>query len=136
MPSVYHILPDKALIIGRFAGPTGAEDIQQLLHEVRADPLFDRAFHMLMDFSAAVLRIGVSEVMLLCDFVLSIAEGVTGRTAIIASGPIATALAMIFSKGTSLIAPSAVFSTWDAALKFLGVDLPEYPQASSGSAER
>ncbi len=32
---------------------------------------------------------------------------------------------MLFSKGISLITPSQVFSTWDAALDFPGVDLPE-----------
>ena len=127
MPASYLILPDKELVIGRFNGPTGAQDIQQLLHDIWADPLYQRAFHLLLEFSKAVLRIGVAEVTMICDFMVSVAEGVMGKAAIIASGPMATALAMILSKGISLIAPSAVFSTWDGAMKFLGVDLPDEP---------
>ncbi|MCK9588393.1 MAG: hypothetical protein WC076_00135 [Terrimicrobiaceae bacterium] len=128
MSASYLILPEKKLIIGRFAGPTGADDIKRLLHKIWADPLFDRAFHLLMDFTRAVLRIGVAEVAGLCNGIMSIAGGVMGSAAILASGPVGTALAMLFSKGLSLFTPSSVFSTWGAALDFLGVDLPEDPQ--------
>ena len=81
MPASYLILPDKELVIGRFNGPTGAQDIQQLLHEIWADPLYQRAFHLLLDFSKAVLRIGVAEVTMICDFMVSVAEGVMGKAA-------------------------------------------------------
>ena len=125
MSATYLILPEKKLIIGRFSGLVGADDIKRLLLEIWADPRFDRAFHMLMDFSKAALRIGMAEVTMLCHSIMTVAEGVMGSAAIIASGPVGTALAMLLSKGLSLFTPSAVFSTWDAALNFLGVDLPE-----------
>lgn len=127
MSATYTILPEKRLVISRFTGPTGAEDIKRLLLEIWADSRFDRAFHMLMDFSKAALRIGMAEVTALCHSIMTIAEGAMGSAAIIASGPVGTALAMIFSKGLSLFTPSAVFSTWDGALDFLGVDLPGEP---------
>jgi len=127
MPASYLILPEKNLVIGSFEGPTGAGEIKGLLHEIWADPLFDRAFHMVLDFTRAILKIGMAEVAMVCQSMVSIAEGVMGSAAIIASGPVGTALAMLLSKGISLIAPSAVFSTWDAAMDFLGVDLPEAP---------
>lgn len=125
MAASYLILPEKNLIIGRFEGPTGAHDIKGLLVEIWSDPLFDRAFHMVMDFTRAALKIGMAEVTMLCDSIMGVAGGVMGSAAIIASGPVGTALAMLFSKGIALITPSEVFSTWDAALDFLGVDLPE-----------
>ncbi len=125
MTASYLILPEKKLIIGKFAGPTRAEDIKGLLMKIWSDPLFDRTFHMLIDFTRAVLKLGMLEVTVLCDAIMSIAGGAMGSAAIIASGPVGTALAMLFSKGISLITPSEVFSTWDAALDFLGVDLPE-----------
>lgn len=103
------------------------EDIKLFMHRVCADPLFDRTFHTLVDFTKAVLQIGLAEVTMLCEFILSVAKGKMGSAAIIASGPVGTALAMLFSKSLSLFAPSAVFSTWEAALDFLGVDLPEPP---------
>lgn len=125
MAASYLILPEKKLIIGKFEGPTGSEDIKRLLMEIWSDTLFDRAFHMVMDFTRAALNIGMAEVTMLCDAIVGIAGGVMGRAALIASGPVGTALAMLFSKGISLITHSEVFSTWDAALDFLGVDLPE-----------
>ncbi len=125
MAASYLILPEKNLIIGKFSGSTGADDIKGLLMQIWSDPLFDRAFHMVMDFTRAALKIGMAEVTMLCDSIMSVADGVMGSAAIIASGPVGTALAMLFSKGISLITPSGVFSTWDAALNFLGVDLPE-----------
>ena len=128
MSASYLILPEKRLIIGRFAGPTLAEDIKQLLEDIWSDPLFDRAYHMLMDFTRAALKIGMDEVKWICNSRRSIAGGMMGSTAIIASSPAGTALAMLFSKGLSLITPSAVFSTWDAAVGFLGVDFPEDSQ--------
>lgn len=127
MSSTYLILPEKRLIIERFTGPTGLEEIKHLLSRVFADPLFDRTFHTLMDFTKAVLRTGLEEVSLLCDFIASIAGGNIGSTAIIAAGPIGTALAMLLSKGLSIFTPSEVFSTGEAALRFLGVDFSEIP---------
>jgi hypothetical protein len=125
MGATYIILPEKNLVIGRFIGPTGAEDIQQLFAAIWSDPLFDRAFHLLLDFTRAVLRIGLTEVPAICKSMLSIAGDVMGCAALIASGPVGTALAMLISKRISLITPSSVFSTWERALDFLGVDLPE-----------
>ncbi len=127
MSATYHILPEKSLVISRFVGPTGAEDIRRLLLEIWADSRFDRSFHMLLDFSKASLRIGMAEVTALCHSIMTIAEGAMGSAAIIASGPVGTALAMLFSKGLSLFTSSAVFSTRDAALNFLGVDLTGEP---------
>jgi hypothetical protein len=125
MAASYLILPEKNLIVGKFSGPTGAHDIKGLLMQIWSDPLFDRAFHMVLDFTRAALKIGMAEVTMLCESIMSVADGVMGSAAIIASGPVGTALAMLFSKGISLVTPSEVFSTWDAALDFLGVDLPE-----------
>lgn len=125
MSATYLILPEKQLMIGRFTGPTNAKDIRMLLHEICADPLFDRAFHLLLDFTRAALKIGIAEVTMLCDAMMSVAGGVMGGAALIASGPTGTALAMLVSKGISLFTPSRVFSTWDAAVGFLGVNLPE-----------
>ncbi|MFA7344451.1 MAG: hypothetical protein WC003_09115 [Terrimicrobiaceae bacterium] len=125
MSASYLILPEKKLIIGRFVGPTGLEDILKLLKKIWSDPLFDRAFHLLVDFTRAALKIGMGEVTALCHSMMAVADGVMGYAAIIASGPAGTALAMLISKGISLITPSSVFSTWDAAVDFLGVDLPE-----------
>lgn len=127
MSSTYLILPEKRLIIERFTGPTGFEEIKNLLSRVFSDPLFDRTFHTLMDFTNAVLKTGLEEVALLCEFISSIAGGAIGSTAIIAAGPMGTALAMLLSKGLSFFTPSEVFSTGEAALNFLGLDLSGIP---------
>ncbi len=123
MAATYLILPAKRLIIQRFIGPTGAEEIKQLMLRVCADPLFDNTFHTLMDFTRAVLKVGIAEVSLICDFIFSLTKGATGSAAIVASGPLGTALAMLFSKGLSIFRPSAVFSSHEAAYRFLGVDM-------------
>ncbi len=127
MSATYLILPEKRLIIERFTGPTGFEEIKSLLSRVFSDPLFDRTFHTLMDFTKAVLKTGLEEVALLCEFISSVAGGVIGSTAIIAAGPMGTALAMLISKGLSFFTPSEVFSTGEAALNFLGLDFSEIP---------
>jgi len=127
MPATYLILPEKRLIIERFTGSTGLEEIKNLLGRVFADPLFDRSFHTLMDFTKAVLKTGLEEVALLCEFISSVAGGCIGSTAIIAAGPMGTALAMLISKGLSFFTPSEVFSTGEAALDFLGLDLSGIP---------
>ncbi|MFZ4775001.1 MAG: hypothetical protein ACOYM3_06550 [Terrimicrobiaceae bacterium] len=125
MAATYLILPGKRLIIQRFIGPTGSDEIKQLTLRVRADPLFDRSFHTLMDFTRAVLKIGIAEVSMLCNFIFSLAEGEVGSAVIVASSPMGTALAMLFSKGLSLFTPSAVFSSHEAAFQFLGVDMSD-----------
>jgi len=126
MAATYLILPAKRLIIQRFTGPTGTEEIRQLTLRVCADPLFDRSFHTLMDFTRAALQIGIAEVSMLCHFLFSLAEGgEVGSAAIVATSPMGTALAMLFSKGLSLFAPSAVFSSHEAAFEFLGVDMSD-----------
>lgn len=127
MSATYLILPGKRLIIERFTGPTGLEEIKSLLTRVFSDPLFDRTFHTLMDFTNAVLRTGLEEVALLCEFIASVSGGAIGSTAIIAAGPMGTALAMLISKGLSFFTPSEVFSTGEAALDFLGLDFSGIP---------
>lgn len=129
MSATYLILPEKRLIIERFTGPTGLEEIKNLLSRVFSDPLFDRTFHTLMDFTKAVLKTGLEEVALLCEFISSVAGG--GSTAIIAAGPMGTALAMLISKGLSFFTPSEVFSTGEAALNFLGLDFSGIPDFAS-----
>ncbi len=127
MAASYLILTEKHLVVGRFTGPTDAEDIRCLMRQVFSDPLFNRKFCLLMDFTRAVLRIGIAEVSLLCDFIFSAAKGFIGSTAILTSGTVGTALAMLLSKGLGVFVQSAVFSTLDAALDFLGVDLEAIP---------
>jgi len=127
MPATYLILPEKRLIIERFTGPTGLEEIKNLLSRVFSDPLFDRTFHTLMDFTKAVLKTGLEEVALLCEFISSVAGSGIGSTAIVAAGTMGTALAMLISKGLSFFTPSEVFSTGEAALNFLGLDFSEIP---------
>lgn len=127
MPATYLILPEKRLIIERFTGPTGFEEIKNLLRRVFSDPLFDRTFHTLMDFTKAVLKTGLEEVALLCEFISSVAGSGIGSTAIVAAGTMGTALAMLISKGLSFFTLSEVFSTGEAALNFLGLDFSEIP---------
>jgi len=127
MAATYLIFPEKKLVISRFEGPTGAGDIRELLVEIWADATFERTFHILMDFSKAVFRIGLDEVKSLCNLVMTLAEGAMGRAAMISTEPIGTALAMLFSKGLSLFTASGVFSTQAAALRFLNVELPHEP---------
>lgn len=127
MSATYLILPEKRLIIERFTGPTGLEEIKNLLSRVFSDPLFDRTFHTLMDFTKAVLKTGLEEVAHLCEFISSVAGSGIGSTAIVAAGTMGTALAMLISKGLSFFTPSEVFSTGEAALNFLGLDFSEIP---------
>ncbi|MCB1890328.1 MAG: hypothetical protein KDH20_22170 [Rhodocyclaceae bacterium] len=114
---------DRCLVVARFSGAIDFDDIMGWLESLRDSPDYHPSFMAAVDLRAISLkqtRPDKAEELArhMVDSHLS-----TGRWAVIVSGPVATALTVLYQAIASTQHPIGVFSTRLAAAEFLGCDL-------------
>lgn len=115
----YQIFPDKRLIVETFSGPVKLEEMLGMFEELWKEPLYDRTYSILMDFSEAHMDMGVEEIKKLTGYVLAADSSSRGRVAIVVSGPLETAFTMLISRQMKEHQPVSVFSTVETAKEHL-----------------
>jgi hypothetical protein len=128
MTSSYEIYPEKHAIILRLTGKFALADLRAVTLRLWSDPRYRRDQVGLIDISNASAGVSMEDFRALVAFVKSREEASTARWAAVASTPFATACAMLYRTAVAGRQLFEVFSTWEAACGFIGVELaPDAP---------
>ncbi|MCX6955719.1 MAG: hypothetical protein NTV51_26545 [Verrucomicrobia bacterium] len=121
----YEIYPEQKLILTRFSGAFTLEDLTGVAQRLWSDPRYSRSYGGVVDLTDTSVAVGRADFRALVDFVRRHKETSTGRWAAVAGSPLATACAIIYQRALAGRHTFEVFSTFEAAGQFLGVDLAE-----------
>ena len=113
------IYPDRQLIVVRFSGPVGYDDMLQWMQEIREHESFSRTYDGLVDNREAIFHQtrpqkaqGLATYLIETDFT-------RGKWALLVDKPMETALSMLYSAVASVQHPIQVFSTLEGANQYL-----------------
>lgn len=121
----YKIYPDHSLIILRLTGAFTLEDLMTGARRLWADERYSRHYNGLIDLTDGTLTVGGGDFRALVEFVRGHKDTSTGRWAAVASTPFATAYGFLYQRALAGRHTFQVFSTFEAAGSFLGVDLQD-----------
>jgi hypothetical protein len=119
----YVILPEKRCIVIRYSGVLTLNDVTASTQALWADPLYDKMYNGISDISRATPGGNTDDVGKLVDF-FKHPETSTGRWAVITSEPKFTALSLLFKSSCYAKPWIEMFTSWEAACAFLGVEIP------------
>ena len=120
----YRILPEQKLNIVRFSGSISVADITDNVQHLWADARYNPAYNGIVDLQGVTTRAKVEDLKALLDFLES-RKSSFGWWAAILTEPKPTALALIFKATFAGSFKLEIVSSWDAACKFLQIELPE-----------
>jgi hypothetical protein len=121
----YRILRDQRLCLVRFSGVVSLGDITRGVAQLWADPAFDPFFNGMVNLDGVTTRAGLGELQSLIDF-LQKRSASAGQWVVVFSEPKPTALGLMFKAAWLGPFNIEVVSTWEAACRFLDVDLPAF----------
>ena len=119
------ILPERRLILLRFRGYVTLADIQRGVEQLWADPAYDRFYNGIVNLEGVTTRAGLDELQALIRFLQKRSLSV-GQWVVVFTEPKTTALGMMFKAAWSGSFNIEIVSTWEAACRFLRVDLPAF----------
>lgn len=119
------ILPEQRLILCRFRGQVTLADILRGVEALWADPAFNPEFNGIANLEGVTTRAGVEDLQALIAF-FEKRNASRGRWAVVFSEPKPTALGMIFKAAWPGPFNIEVVSTWEAACRFLHVEIPAF----------
>lgn len=118
----YDIFPEKRLIVQRYAGEISMQDFIICSELMWSDPKYSTGYNGIADLTQSVLKMNLLELPSLATRILGIGCVSKGRWVVLASTPVVTALAFLFQQTIQAHHSLEVFSTWEAACSFLGVE--------------
>jgi hypothetical protein len=127
----YRILPEQRLNILRFSGSVSVADVTRHIQQFWADSEYNPEYNGIVDLEGVTTRAKVEDLKALLDFLENQKTG-TGWWAAIFTEPKPTALALIFKATFAGTFKLEIVSSWQAACKFLQIDLPEDTVAELG----
>lgn len=126
MKHTFFIDTVRRTIVLRYLGKTTVQDMKDIAMEIWAEPSYNQFFNGIIDYRKAKLDTSVDAIAEITDYFLEASEASFGHAAILAARPLETALNMIFADRMLCRNKMHIFSTWEAACKFVGVeDLPD-----------
>lgn len=118
----YTIDPQQKLVLERFTGRFTVAEIIESVRLLWTDPRFDRSFAGIVDISGMEPTHDLSDLRAVLGFLKEERARIsTGRWAIVATSPLATAGAFLYQKAMAGTHPLEVFSTHEAAVEWLGL---------------
>lgn len=126
----YKIYPEHTFIVLRLVGAFTLEELTKGVERLWSDPRYSRSYHGVIDLTDGTLAVGRLEFRALVDFVRGHKDTSTGRWAAVAGSPLAVACGMIYQRAVAGRHSFEVFSTFEAAGSFVGVDLRQGPLPS------
>lgn len=119
----YDILPDRRLIVLRFRGPVGLQEILAGVRRLWADPIYQPEFDGVADLDEITTTASLPDVRSLLQF-LQHTKTSRGRWAVIFNDPKAVTLGLLFKAASTLPLHLEVVSNWTAACAHLRQDIP------------
>ena len=126
MKFTYEILPERRVILQRYAGSFSLADLLASTQRLWDDPLYSRSYDGIVDLSATSVAISMNDLRSLIGFLRTSERTSTGRWGAVANSPLVTACAMIYQRAIAPVHEFEVFSTWDAACDYIGRRLPPF----------
>lgn len=120
----YTILPERRLNLLRFKGSVSVQDVISSIELFRADERHNPEYHGIVCLEGVTTRAKIEDLKVLLNFLESSHKSV-GWWAAIMTEPKATALALIFKAAFQGSVNLEIVSDWEAACRFLQVDLPD-----------
>ncbi len=115
----YEIDSPQNTIYLTFSGKVDLPELHELLSEVASNPEINSNRNFLTDLSRAELILTPGEMQGFASAFLEVFEGGTGRSALVLSTPVETALGMLHSENVNQTRQIEIFSTKKAALEWL-----------------
>lgn len=120
----YEILPEKGTILLRCQGHFTFEQLRAGIERLWSDPRYRVDYDGIADLTDTSVGVSLSDLRALLDFLRNEARTSTGRWAAVAVSPLAAACAVLYQQACAQRHTCEVFSTWDAACRYLEVELP------------
>lgn len=124
----YTILPARRLCLLRYCGVITLDDVTRGVEQLWTDPGYDPFFNGIVNLEGVTTRAGIGELQRLIAF-LQKRNSSAGQWVVIFSEPKITALGLMFKAAWMGPFNIEVVSTWEAACRFLRVDLPAFAPA-------
>jgi hypothetical protein len=124
----YEIYPEKNLIVTRYAGPWTLRDLKAMAEKLWADARYSRRYNGVVDLTDSKLSVARGDFQALLEFVRGHKDASEGRWAAVADSPLATAFGMIYKRALAGRHTFEVFSTFEAAGAFVGVEMQDAPK--------
>lgn len=121
----FTILSDHQLILCRFRGHVTLADIKRGTELLWADPAYDPSYNGIVNLEGVTTRAGLDELQALIGF-FQARNSSTGQWVVVFSEPKSTTLGMLFKAAWSGSFRIEIVSTWEAACRFLNVNLPVF----------
>jgi hypothetical protein len=121
----YSILPEQKLCLLRFAGHVSLGHVTRGVQQLWADPAYDPFFNGIVNLEGVTTRAGLDELQSLITFFQQ-RRSSAGQWVVVFTEPKPTALGMMFKAAWKGSFNIEVVSTWEAACRFLRVDLPAF----------
>jgi len=120
----YTILPERRLNMLRFKGSVAVQDVLAAIQQFWADERYNPEFNGIVCLEGVTTRAKIEDLRGLLEFLEGNRKS-TGGWAAILTEPKATALALIFKAAFQGSFNLEIVSDWEAACRYLQVDLPE-----------
>jgi len=124
MKFTYTILPERRLSILRFKGSVAVKDVTAAIDQFWNDQHYNAEFNGIVSLEGVTTRAKIEDLKVLLNYLETNRKSV-GWWAAIMTEPKATALALIFKAAFHGSFNLEIVSDWEAACRFLQVDLPE-----------
>ena len=119
----FKIYPEKRLIISCLSGPIVHQDVLNWIDELLCNESFSEKYDQIVDLRKAVFKDPNPETARHLSSYMAEHNFTQGKMAILTDTPTETALVMIYSqKEIQKKRPAEVFSTIEAAARFVGKD--------------
>jgi hypothetical protein len=122
---IYVIYPEQSFVVEIFRGETVLQDCKDLVNRIWEDPAWHNNMRVIMDFRLSRLKLSYQDLLELTDFFIKSPLATKAAGALLVTTPQETALATIFGNKIQPYNQAAIFSTWDAAILFLQLSLPD-----------
>lgn len=120
----YKIFSEQRFILVRYFGTVSYDDVIQATEALWEDPMYSPEFNGIIDLSSIRVAASVKDLGKLVKFVRD-PRCSTGSWAAVFTEPKATALGMLYKATRGLRHSLHLFSSWEAACDYHGVDYPE-----------
>lgn len=123
----YEIYPEKRLIFMRYTGVFTLAELTDVARKLWTDKRYSKSYNGIIDLTDSRVSVGREDFQALIEFVVGHKHTSEGRWAAVATSPLATACGMIYKRAITKRHAFEVFSTFEAAGAFVGIDLEEKP---------
>lgn len=120
----YEIYPEKRAVVATFRGHFSRQALEAAIGRLWSDPRYRTDYVGIVDISHGSVGIAIEDFRAVVGWVRSHERTSAARWAALASSPYATACALLYRRAISDRQDFQVFSTWEAACRFIEVDLP------------